>query len=292
MQIEYLAHNSIDKKKWDQSILDADNGLLYACSWYLDCISPGWEAIVANDYEYLFPVPVKRKYKLPYIVQPFLAQQLGLFGQGEITETLLQEFMNKLPSYSYEINLNYANPYSDALSMTNLILPLQASYEHIRAAFSTNTLRNIRKAEKQNYTCSTVSADDFMNLYRSVEQPDTSVSIVLIENIIRKGGEKGYLHCCALVNKNGIMVAGLVYSLFKNRISYLFPVSTPEGKQNSAMFQLVNELLKKYAGTARLFDFEGSMVEGVARFYAGFGAQPENYRIVKRLRPAFLVGKI
>ncbi len=292
MQIEYLAHASIDKNKWDQSILNADNGMLYACSWYLDCVSPGWEAIIANDYEYLFPVPVKRKYKIPYIVQPFLAQQLGLFGRGTISESMVQAFLNKLPSYSYEINLNYANSCVDAVSMTNLILPLQSSYEELRAAFSTNTLRNIRKATKQHYNFTLLEIDVFIKVYRSVEHPDTTVSMDLIEKLIRTGAEKGYLHCYALVSENGTVVSGLVYGRFKNRISYLFPVSTTEGKLSSAMFQLVDELLKKHAGSGLVFDFEGSMVDGVARFYAGFGAQPEIYHIVKQLRPSFLVGKI
>jgi len=292
MHIEYLAHTSIDKSKWDQAILNSDNGMVYACSWYLDCVSPGWEAIIANDYEYLFPVPVKRKYKIPYIVQPFLAQQLGLFGRGIITETMLQAFLNKLPSYSYEINLNFANVFTDAVSMTNLILPLHLSYEEIRAAYSTNTLRNIRKALKHEYIFRPIAVDDFIKVYRTVDQPDTTVNIELIEQLIRTGEKWGYLHSCAMVTKNGTIVSGLVYGRFKNRISYLFPVSTTEGKQSSAMFILVDELLKENAGSTWLFDFEGSMVEGVARFYSGFGAQPENYHIVKQLRPSFLVGKI
>ena len=292
MQIEYLVHSSIDKEKWDQAILNADNGLLYACSWYLDCVSPGWEAIVANDYEYVFPVPVKRKYKLPYIVQPFLAQQLGLFGKGECSENMLHDCLSKLPSYSYEINLNYANFLDDAQLMTNLILPLDKSYTTIRKNYSTNTLRNIRKAEKNAYTFREVSVNDFLMAYNSVEHPDSSVSLELIEQVITKGYEQSNIRCCALLNSTDQPVSGLAYGWFKNRIIYLFPFSTAEGKAGSAMFLLVDELLRQHAGSDLIFDFEGSMIEGVARFYKGYGAQPEIYRIARRLRPSFLVGKI
>ena len=77
MFIRHLSHKSIDKEKWDQVISAANNGLIYAKSWYLDIVSPNWEALVSDDYNFVFPIPIKRKYKLPYIVQPPLAQQIG-----------------------------------------------------------------------------------------------------------------------------------------------------------------------------------------------------------------------
>jgi hypothetical protein len=292
MQIDYLVHSSIDKKKWDQSILDAGNGLLYACAWYLDCISPQWDALVADDYRFVFPVTLKRKYKIPYIVQPFLAQQLGLFGNGELTEDVVKAFINRLPSYSFEINLNYANKLEEATKMTNLVISLEQNHNHIRKAYTSNTIRNIRKAEKNDYIYTTIEADEFIAVYKAVEHPDTTVSMQLIEKLIRTGDSQGQICCCALLNKAGSIVSALAYGNFKGRITYLFPVSTIEGKHTTAMFQLVDELLKEKAEKAKLFDFEGSMLDGVARFYKGFGAEPESYRIIKQLRPSFLVGKI
>ena len=61
MEIKYLSHNNIDLKKWDICIQNAYNSLIYAESWYLDIVSPNWEALVYNDYEYVMPLPLKRK---------------------------------------------------------------------------------------------------------------------------------------------------------------------------------------------------------------------------------------
>ena len=292
MQIEYLAHTSIDKTKWDHSLQSSSNGLLYACSWYLDCVSPGWDALVANDYQFIFPVTVKRRYKLPYIVQPALAQQLGLFGPVKPGEELLQEFLSKIRSYSYEINLNFANESTDNIEMTNLVISLQQEYSAIPSLYSSNTRRNLLKAKHYNYTLSEQTPDEFLTIYHSVEHRDKSINRELISKLIRTGYEKQSIFCCGLTNALGETDAALAYGSFNGRITYLFPVSTEQGKQRSVMFMLVDELLRKYAGKAEYFDFEGSMIEGIARFYKGFGANNQPYRILKHMRPSFLVGKI
>lgn len=292
MQVDYLIHSSIDKEKWDRSILDAENGLIYACSWFLDCVAPDWDALVSDDYRFVFPVPVKRKYKLPYIVQPALTQQLGLFGRDELSESLLQEFLSRLPSYSYEINLNYLNHHPEAQLKTNYVIPLQPAYTEIQAAYSKNTIRNIQKAGKRHYTFTELDPDGFLSVYKKVEHADKSINIDLISKLIHTGFEKGHIACCGIKSKEGEIHSALAYGNFRNRITYLFPVSTEAGKKYSAMFLLVDTLLSIYSTKASFFDFEGSMIEGIARFYKGFGAIQQPYRILKRLRPSFLVGKL
>jgi hypothetical protein len=292
MQIVYTEHSSIDKKKWDQAILSAGNGLLYACSWYLDCIAPKWDALIADDYNYVFPVTIKHKYKIPYLVQPFLAQQLGLFSQNSITETILQKFIHKLPSYSYEINLNYANSTDEGIPMTNLILDLKKPYEQLRQSFSKNTLRNIAKARSREYRLSELGFDEFIKHYQAIEHKDKKINQVLIFRVIKAGFDRDQIRCCGLKSPDGNYDAILAYGYFNKRISYLFPASTERGKNHSAMFMLVDELVKTYAMQGVCFDFEGSMIEGIARFYRGFGAIEQPYRILKQLRPSFLIGKI
>lgn len=292
MQIDYLPHPSIDKIKWDQAILTAGNGMLYACSWYLDCIAPDWDALVANDYEYVFPVTVKHKYKLPYIVQPFLAQQLGLFSTKHLTETVLQQFIARLPSYSYEINLNYANPIREGIEMTNLVLDLQRDYSAIENDYSKNCRRNLTKARQHFYSFVEIDSETFLKSYCKVEQRDKKINQQLIAKVVEAGYTHAAIRCCALVAPDGIADALLAYGTYNQRISYLFPASSERGKLQSAMFLLVDELIRNSTGRYSWFDFEGSMIEGIARFYTGFGAINQPYRILKRLRPSFLIGKI
>ncbi len=57
--INYLKHDQIDQQRWDDCIAHAPNGLVYAWSWYLDIVHPGWEALVEIvDDKYLSVMPL------------------------------------------------------------------------------------------------------------------------------------------------------------------------------------------------------------------------------------------
>jgi hypothetical protein len=55
------------------------------------------------------------------------------------------------------------------------------------------------------------------------------------------------------------------------------------------MFLLIDQFLCNKSGENQIFDFEGSNIPGIARFYAGFGASPITYYSVHRNKlPALL----
>ena len=113
--IQFLEHKNIDKKKWDDCIQHASNGIVYANSWYLDIVSPGWNALIADDYSTVFPLTWKKKYGFYYLHQPFFTQQLGVFSnQKNITEKTIQEFLDAIPGQYrlIEIQLNTENRHS------------------------------------------------------------------------------------------------------------------------------------------------------------------------------------
>ena len=147
MHIKHYTHDKINFKKWDKCISESKNGLIYAYSWFLNVVSPGWEALISDDFQYVMPLPVKKKYGIKYIVQPVLTQQLGVFSAKEIESSLIDSFINAIPYFSYEMNLNEQNFTSDAEEKLNLTLDLQSSLKEIEANFSENTKRNIKKRE-------------------------------------------------------------------------------------------------------------------------------------------------
>jgi hypothetical protein len=56
------------------------------------------------------------------------------------------------------------------------------------------------------------------------------------------------------------------------------------------MFLLVDYILENICcQQGFVFDCEGSMIEGVARFYRGFGAVEQPYASISRCRPQWLV---
>src|SRR5678809_1754095 len=96
-QIEYLTHQQIDKAKWDICIDSADNGLIYAYSFYLHHMAKHWDALVLNDYEAVMPLTWNKKYGFYYLYQPAFTASLGVFGKN-LTKEIIDDFISMLPS--------------------------------------------------------------------------------------------------------------------------------------------------------------------------------------------------
>ncbi|MDO9633540.1 MAG: hypothetical protein Q7J05_00660 [Paludibacter sp.] len=293
MVIKHLSHKTIDCNKWDEAISEASNSLIYANSWYLDIISPNWDALISDDYQYVLPIPIKRKYKIPYIVQPPLAQQLGIFSSRPITPDIIRHFIQKLPSYSYELNLNYQNYLPGLRELPNYILNLSKSYKELVQNYSKNTIRNIEKAHNLKLTIiHDISLGSFIHFYQQTSKTYKSIDSDCLKKLIDAGQKHCSFKLSGVFDHTDEMIAALCYTEFNQRITYLVPVSNETGKQNFAMFYLVDDIIKQEAGEDKILDFEGSKIEGIARFYKGFGAKNQPYYILKKLRPSFLIGRI
>ncbi|MBN2765156.1 MAG: hypothetical protein JXR27_02210 [Paludibacteraceae bacterium] len=294
MKILHLRHNEIDFRLWDDTLSRSVNQFGYAYSWYLNIVSPGWEALITQNYEYIMPLPVKRKYGIPYLVQPVLTQQLGIFSEFEITKDIVQQFVSTIPYYSYEINLNDCNSgQNEIIKRTNYVLWLEMSYENISNGYSKNTIRNIQRALKSGlYIDKSVDKDEFIDFYLSIDKNYTNTQEDLLRKLLKEGIKQTLIEIPGIRNEDKKLLASLCILKTGRRIIYLVPVSNDEGKKTSAMFLLLDTIIKANASSDCLLDFEGSEIEGVARFYKGFGAVNRPYYVIKKFRPAFLVGKI
>jgi len=293
--IKYIAYSQIDKSKWNNCIDTADNGLIYAYSFYLDAMSTHWDALVFNDYEAVMPLTWKKKYSIPYLYQPFLTAQSGVFGE-EITPEMLNSFVEAIPlSFRFiDINLNSGNPsgipadYSTDRS--NYILRLNNSYEDLYKNYRENIQRNIKKAI---YSGCTVEKDF------SVEKV-----IELAVNQMKKQGQQAgenidrfrklyqHLHSKQMAVTYGIslhtkLLASCVLFFSHNRAYYILVGNHPDGKTTGASHALIDAFVKDYAGKNILLDFEGSDIPSLALFYSSFGAEHETYPALKINRLPF-----
>lgn len=274
-QICYFKHSQIDRKKWDDCIENAYNSIIYAQSWYLDIVSPNWEALVLNDYQTVMPLPKKKKYGLSYLTQPFFTQQLGIFSRNIIENELVEKFVSKIPYHIYRINFNEENFCKKATALPNYVLDLQQNYEDIRKNFAENTKRNIKKAEKLGLSVKNINSVDFFQFFKEINDVKYEKLLPVLEKIVfcKNSAVKLY----SVVNQEGRVVAANLTLQTGNRIINLVPVSNSEGREQSAMFFLLDYLIRQNAETEAIFDFEGSKIESIAKFYQGFGARFEPY---------------
>ena len=293
MIIRYLKQNEIDKTKWDSCIKNSPNCIIYGMSWYLDIVCENWDALVSDDYEAVMPLPWKSKLGIKYIYHPFFAQQLGLFYQNHADDQIY-EFLQHIPAkfIKYETSVNFLNSVKK-LSLnvrTNYVLSLKSSYPELQNRFSENTKRNIKKAGKTiNNINDNISIGDFLDLKKenninNLQNHHFEKLEILFSLLIKNN----YGKILGVKNSENKLIGAALFVTFKKRIIYLFSASSVEGKNQRVMFAIVNKILKESAGKNIILDFEGSMIEGVARFFKGFGAKPETYYRIKKSRIPFL----
>lgn len=268
--IRHLRNSEIDRERWDSLVL-ASVGQPYGLSWWLDIVSPGWEALVEDDYQAVMPLTVKRKYCLRYLVQPKWTQQLGVFS---MTATDAFRFLKAIPFLSYDLNLNYKNEsIKTALTHTNYIITSGAQRDE-------NTRRNVRKAAQLVYR--DIDAEQFKLLWHSENSHMGDDAFLMLSALVDACLERGMaLLVGAFADEK--LVAAMFAVRTRERVILLAPVSDDEGKRLSAMFGIMDKVIGDNCDL--IVDCEGSMLPGVARFYRGFGGTEQNYQRCWRLSP-------
>ncbi len=295
MKILHLRHNEIDRTRWDATIAHSLCDLPYAYSWYLDVVCPMWEALATEDYAFVMPLPLKKKWGISYLIHPIWVQQLGLFSAQPITPEIFEAFRRRIPYLVYDFNINYLNidcVSSSFSAKTNLIILYNKDIDTIRKEYNSNTKRNISKAQKAGLTIRKVEIEDFVALWKaenSAMRWDLHATIQpLIQSAFRHNSQ--FQPHLFGVYKDDQLIAALFGMQTRERFIYLIPVSNQAGKEYSAMFMLVDYILENICCPQGLiFDCEGSMIPGVARFYLGFGAKEQPYARIQRCHPQWLV---
>ena len=283
--IKYISHNDIDERKWTRCIENAGNSRIYANIWHLDRTAVKWDALVFGDYEYVMPLPVRSKIGLQYVYQPLYSQQLGIFPNPskQIAEQFYQSLYRK---FKYvDVHLNAENQVIQTifniefLSRQNYLLDLQYNYKSLARSYSTNTKRNIAKADGNNLQFITgIRLEEYISFKeQNLVDPVSKKETGKLKSIISYGRYNAIGEIYGVYSPVNELCAAVYFCRWKNRVIYFNAASNEEGKKLGAMYFLVDNFIRENAERDLILDFEGSMIPGVARFYSGFGASPENY---------------
>jgi hypothetical protein len=287
--IAFVHHNDLDTDQWDDCIRKDSSGLFYGYSWYLDMLVPAWDALVYNDYEAVFPLISASKYGIHYLFRPYGTQQLGVFSKVEQSSVMIADFVAAIPKkYRYiDVYLNVENPVEGINNKllkanSNYVLNLHRSYKQIYNGYAKQTLRNLKKAKAHKHSIFEYdSPDQLLALFKTnkgqeidtLSEANYSKILQIMHVMLHK--RRGYLW--TIYDDRNTIIAGAFFVEMGGRIVLLFSATNQTGKEQHAMTYLLDELFIARAGDNILFDFEGSNIAGLARFYGGFGAQAQTY---------------
>lgn len=283
--IQYITHHHIERDKWDHCVTAAANSLIYANSWWLDSMSPNWDALVLNDYEMVMPLTWNKKWGFYYLYQPFFTPALGVFGNNA---TDISGFLNAIPhKFKYwDIDLNETNTITGHTTRVNYMLALNRPYDEIRKAYKRLATRMIKKAAGAGLEIiSNISPSQIIDLYRKEykkKHPGIADTIYdQLKKCTAAAFEKG--NAQTYIAKYSSDIVGFYLLLKDNAYIYsLLGGSTGKGQSLGAFYALTDAAIRDHSNSNRIFRFEGSDVPGIAFFDKQFGPELTYYTHIKQ----------
>lgn len=292
-KIQFLKNNEIDKSKWDKCIALADNGLIYAQTFYLDTLAARWNALAGEDYNWVMPLTYKRKFGITYLYQPPFTQQLGVFAKPDVIVPYQQILKYLQKHYSFwEINWNYTTPanttnaHLQVSPANNFILQLNNTYEVTSQSYHGDLVSNLKKSKRFKHVYKI--ENDYK---KTIELYQTHYGKRMLH--VKKTDYKNFEKMCDDAQKNELLICRKIVDennnllsaallLFDGRRLYnLMNTTTDTGKRSAANHFLLDSLIREFSAKKLILDFEGSDLPGVKHFYENFGAVNQPYFMYK-----------
>lgn len=307
METKLLSRQQIDSELWNRFIAKSPQRIIYANSGYLDCVCPNWSAIICTQGEEwlgAMPLNICKKFSQEYSLKPPMVQYLGIFF-NEISEKMhrlihlkkiiIENIIKNIPSdvklfnHNFSPTFDYFMPFywnkfeirpfhSYHLLLDN---PLQTIYSN----FSESVTKRIIRAGRLNLKC--IENNSIVDL----------IKIMVSRKIIDKREGKMFEELWKFINseKKGFTIyitdpftneiyCGGAFLIDYNRVILLASALDYRFKKTGAHALLVWKGIQKshQISGIQLFDFEGSMIQGIENYNRAFGATPIVYYNISR----------
>lgn len=270
--------------------------------WWLDAVAPGrWgEVVVEKGGEIVARMPyvIRKKYGFVFIIMPPLTQVLGSWLRPSVAEyvkqlgeqkDLLNELISKLPKFDY-FSQNFHPQLTNWLpffwagfkqtTRYTYRLEVLTDIERVWAAFRENIRTYIRKAQKEVEIRDDLGIEKFIRVCRLTFErqgkrlPYSEELVHRIEEACRKRNKRRIL----FAQDVGGRIHAAVYIVWdENAAYYLMGGGDPELRRSGATSLLLWEAIRFSSQVTRCFDFEGSMIEPVEKFFRAFGGRQVPY---------------
>jgi len=291
-----------DYGKWNVFVDESPEGCIFNKTWYLEAAGAHFRILAAHDVTgdivggIVLPFGVDGKIAM----MPAFTQTLGVllapFPTGKYVRRLSREsditaaLADNIPDCKYfdcYFHYNFTNwlpfhwqGYHQTTRYT-YVLDYAGGIEAVKKGMS-QTLRNtIRKAEKSGFTARTdLNPEDGFALVRSTLEQRSPNSALPLERYVKLNDalqERRAATFFGAFDKDGALQA-VSYIVHDSRAAYyLLAGRNVEEEHSPAGAFVLWEAIKYFADKAGRFDFEGSMIQGVERFFRSFGGRQMPY---------------
>mgnify|MGYP000736310295 CR=1 FL=1 len=284
--LSYRTHQELDYDAWDACVESTPHPQPYGFSWYLNWVAPNWGAVVYGNYEAVLPVFPQEKWRVSFSTRPFGTQQLGPFAKVPLSAELLAAMVDLAMQHvtygEFFISHNTPLPLDwTPQQLTNLELHLDAQAVPVASLYSKQIKRNLKKAaQSEAEWAQWTTLEEAVQLWQRTVQEKTNIHDAHLERLQRLMEfchYQGRGQLLSLTDSTNSLVAAQFWILYQGRATLLLNAASSWAKSQGLPTLLIDRAIDLWSGRVAVFDFEGSSIPGLHRFYSGFGAQDRPY---------------
>ena len=295
-----MANHGYNKELYRKLCVREKSIPIFSRDWWLDalCGEDNWDVclgVKSDEIMASMPYYKKQKYGLKVISQPKLTQTLGPWLRPSSAKyakqlaqhkKLLNELIDQLPSFDYfsqnwhHSNTNWLPFYWRGFQQTTrytYIIQNLSDQNRLWSGLMAKIRTDIRKAEGRFglEVRDDLGLDAFLELNRKTfarQGQKIPYTDELAGRLDEACGQRNCRKFFIAVDSEGRRHAGAYIVWDENSAYYLMGGGDPELRNSGATSLCMWYAIKHAATVTRCFDFEGSMIEPVERFFRAFGA--------------------
>lgn len=296
-----------NKELYRELCISNDSIPLFMKDWWMDAVCAGkqWDVLLSQDsngkIQAAMPYLIRKRAWVNYIIMPQMTQTGGIWLREDIAEDsvqvsgICQEFVQQLGA----MNLSYYyqqypinSPAAEAMEACGFKKRERITYriedlsnlDEVIDAFSKNKKRQLQKALSLHVDM-TMSTEGFYRFHRQcllAQGKQISYTREFLLVLERKTARHKKSEIIAICNADNQVLAAAFLVWDKHSMYYLIPCYDLHYKDSGASALLVLEAIKLARQKGVAFDFEGSMIRGVANHYKQFGSTATRYCSVEK----------
>lgn len=298
MNFSFIKSKEIDYAKWNKTINESQEPLIYAYSFYLDSICDNWAALINDDYSFVIPLPYFKLFNRYNFYQPQFIPKLGYFAafipDNIFIDELFEQIPEKISSISIELNktVNVNNNFS-LIKKKYYSIDLNSKYTKLYERFSQRT-KNISKIDDYYFIINQTSPNEiinFLNTYEFFKKNNKNYD--LLRRIISLTTIKNVNTIITAYSKQNeiIGISFFINSKYSSDLIFLYAIDDDA----NIIFKMINLYLNNFANKAITLNFEWTQSKNLQILLNEIGAfQNYRYKINYNTYPRFykLLSKI
>jgi len=276
MKINYLRNSKIDFEAYDNCITQSSQSRIYALSWVLNIVSPDWGLLMADNYNYVMPIPIKKKFLFRRsAIQSSGSHQLGIFSTKELTAQIFNDFINAIPTKTYALKLNSGNIFQCPKMgvCTNYILDLNQSYKDIKLKYKKDRIRSLVAAKDFIFEKDNKIEPYWAFISKNCNSSRDTHNLDKYELIFKEAAKRELLEVWTAKNNKNELQAAACFVKWGKRVYYFFPASI----QQQSISNLLDKYIRDNSNSELILDFAASKSPIAALLIESFGAVFESY---------------